>query len=415
MPHHVDPFLLELFVIFLWAKIAAELFEQFKLPAVLGEILAGIILGPYAAGMIIPSDAVNSIAQVGAMFLLFSVGLETPPRTLVQHGRQSLTVASAGILLPFLFGFGYMRWSHHAPLHESLFIAAALVATSVGITARVLGDLGVLQSRAAKIILGAAVFDDILGMLLLAVIVGIVSGGPLKYFQLAVLIAEAVGFAFFMIFIAPRLIHSMRPGLRRMSSHNAPLIIALAICLGLSALAQKVGLAAIIGAFFAGLAFAEYSPEWQLEPRVHALTEFLAPFFFFTMGARLNLSVFNNHAIIVAAVVVSIIAILTKVIGCGAAVWNEGRLIVLRVGVGMTPRGEVGLIVALIGLQMNMISQNAYAIVLAMTGVTTLFAPPMLRVLFRHEARGLAAADVLSGGDLSSQSLNLAHENEAVR
>jgi Kef-type K+ transport system membrane component KefB len=385
--HHVDPFLLELFVIFLWAKIAAELFEQLSLPAVLGEIVAGVILGPYALKLVIPSEAVDSIAQVGAIFLLFSVGLETPPRSLVQHGRKSLVVAGAGILLPFFFGFGYMRWIRHDVLHESLFIAAALVATSVGITARVLGDMGVLQSRAAKIILGAAVFDDILGMLLLAVIVGIVSEGTLQYLQLTVLTAEAVGFAVFMIFFAPRLIHRMRPGLRRMSSHDAPLVIALAICLGLSALAMKVGLAAIIGAFFAGLAFAEYAPEWHLEPRVHALTEFLAPFFFFTMGARLDLHVFSNQSIIVASVVVSIIAILTKVLGCGAAVWNEGRMNMLRVGVGMTPRGEVGLIVALVGMQMNMITPSAYAIVLAMTGATTIFAPPMLRILFRSEAK----------------------------
>lgn len=385
MPHHVDPFLLELFVIFLWAKIAAELFEQLRLPAVLGELLAGIVLGPYATKMVEPSDAVISIAQVGAIFLLFSVGLATPPRTLVQYGRKSLLVAAGGILLPFLFGFSYMRYFRGDNLHESLFVAAALVATSVGITARVLGDMGVLQSRAARIILGAAVFDDILGMLILAVVVGIVSEKSLQYFQLAVLTAEAVGFAIFMIFVAPRVIHRMRPGLRRMSSHDAPLIIALSICLGLSALAQKVGLAAIIGAFFAGLAFAEYSPEWQLGVRVNALTEFLAPFFFFTMGAQLNLSVFSNHTIIVASIVVSVIAIITKVAGCGFAAWGEGRKNMLRVGVGMTPRGEVGLIVALIGLQMNMISQNAYAIVLAMTGATTLFAPPVLRLLFRED------------------------------
>ncbi|MEO8727067.1 MAG: cation:proton antiporter [Acidobacteriaceae bacterium] len=383
MPHHVDPFLLELFVIFLWAKIAAELFEQLHLPAVLGEILAGIILGPYAAKLVEPSDAVISLAQVGAIFLLFSVGLATSPRTLVQVGRRAMLVAGAGIFLPFLFGFGYMRWFRADNLHESLFVAAALVATSVGITARVLGDLGVLQSRAAKIILGAAVFDDILGMLILAVVVGVVSEKSLQYFQLVVITVEALGFAIFMIFVAPRIIHRIRPGLRRMSSHDAPLIIALAICLGLSAMAEKVGLAAIIGAFFAGLAFAEYSPEWQLEVRVGALTEFLSPFFFFTMGARLNLSVFRNGAIIKAAIIVSIIAILTKVIGCGLAAWGEGSQNMLRVGVGMTPRGEVGLIVALIGLQMNMISQNAYAIVLAMTGVTTLVAPPLLRLLFR--------------------------------
>src|SRR5206468_3085639 len=160
-------------------------------------------------------------------------------------------------------------------------------------------------------------------MLLLAVVVGVVSGGSLKYFQLAVLTAEALGFAFFMIFIAPRLIHRMRPGLRRMSSHNAPLIIALAICLGLSALAQKVGLAAIIGAFFAGLAFAEYSPEWQLEPRVHAITEFLAPYFFFVMGAKLNLRVFKGD-VITAAIVVCVLAIISKLVGCGLPVIREG-------------------------------------------------------------------------------------------
>src|SRR5206468_7017005 len=170
--------------------------------------------------LVIPSDAIESIAQVGAIFLLFSVGLETSPRTLVQNGRNAIMVAMAGIILPFFFGYGYMSWFQHAPVHQSLFVAAALVATSVGITARVLGDMGVLQSRAAKIILGAAVFDDILGMLLLAIIVGIVSEGTLQYLQLTVLTIEAVGFAVFMIFFAPRLSHRMRPGLRRMSSHD---------------------------------------------------------------------------------------------------------------------------------------------------------------------------------------------------
>jgi Kef-type K+ transport system membrane component KefB len=143
-------------------------------------------------------------------------------------------------------------------------------------------------------------------------------------------------------------------------------------------------MAAIIGAFFAGLVFADYSPEWNLRPRVHAINEFLAPFFFFTMGARLNLRTFNRQ-IVVEVLVISALAIGSKVLGCGLPVLREGRKVALQVGIGMTPRGEVALIVALVGLQMNMISSSAYAIVICMTAVTTIIAPPLLRVVFRDE------------------------------
>jgi Kef-type K+ transport system membrane component KefB len=174
----------------------------------------------------------------------------------------------------------------------------------------------------------------------------------------------------------------MRPGLERMETHNAPLILALAICLGLSVVAEKIGMAAIIGAFFAGLAFAEYAPEWNLVPRVSAINEFLAPFFFFIMGAKLNLSVFSRY-VVLSAIVVSLLAIVSKLLGCGLPVIKEGWHTAAKVGVGMTPRGEVGLIVALIGLQMKMISEAAYAIVIFMTAATTLFAPITLRYLYR--------------------------------
>jgi Kef-type K+ transport system membrane component KefB len=259
-----------------------------------------------------------------------------------------------------------------------------MVATSVGITARVMADMQVLGSRTAKIILGAAVFDDILGMILLAVVGGIVSTGGIRWVHLGVLTVEAIGFAVFMIFYGPKLVRRMRPGVERLTMHDAPLILALAICLGLSVAATKIGMAAIIGAFFAGLIFADYSPEWNLQPRAHAINEFLAPFFFFTMGSRLDLHVFTPN-VIVSAIVISVLAVLSKIIGCGLPVIREGWLTFLRVGVGMTPRGEVALIVAAIGLQMNMISQSAYAIVIFMTAVTTMLAPPLLRVLFKIE------------------------------
>jgi Kef-type K+ transport system membrane component KefB len=174
----------------------------------------------------------------------------------------------------------------------------------------------------------------------------------------------------------------MRPGLERMSMHDAPLILALAIALGLSVAATKIGMAAIIGAFFAGLIFADYSPEWNLQPRAHAINEFLAPYFFFTMGAHLDIRVFSGN-VWLSASIISLLALVSKIVGCGLPVIREGWRNALRVGVGMTPRGEVALIVAAIGLQMNMISQQSYAIVIFMTAVTTVFAPPVLRLLYK--------------------------------
>ncbi|MBV8207912.1 MAG: cation:proton antiporter [Acidobacteria bacterium] len=379
MPH--DTLLLELFAIFVWAKVFGEVFEQMSLPAVLGEILAGVVLGPFATALVVPNDTVYSIAEVGAVFLLFSVGLETRPKELIRVGRQSLGVAVLGIVVPLLLGFVYMRLRGEAA-HESVFVAAAMVATSVGITARVLADLHVLHTRVARIILGAAVFDDILGMVLLAVVIGLVSAGGVQWLQLAVLLAEAAGFAIAMIFLGPRLVQEMRPGLSRLSSQNAPLILSLAICLGLSVAAERIGLAAIIGAFFAGLAFAEYSPEWNLQPRVGAINEFLAPYFFFSMGSRLDIHVFRGH-VLVAAVIITLLAVVSKVVGCALPLLREGMGTALRVGFGMMPRGEVALIVALVGVQMKIVSQPAYAIVIFMTAATTLLAPPLLRLLFR--------------------------------
>jgi Kef-type K+ transport system membrane component KefB len=382
MPHGTDTLLLELFAIFVSAKLCGELFERIGLPGVLGEILAGVVLGPYTTALISPSDTVYSIAEIGAIFLLFTVGLETQAEGLIRVGRQSLGVAIAGIVVPFVFGFAYMTLRGE-PAQEATFVAAAMVATSVGITARVMADMRVLHTRVARIILGAAVFDDILGMVLLAVVVGLASQGGIQWVHLIVLFAEAIGFAVFMIFLGPRLVRHLRPGLQRMSTQNAPLIFALAICLGLSVAAEKIGLAAIIGAFFAGMAFAECSPEWNLQPRVHAINEFLAPFFFFTMGARLDVHVFTGE-IWTAAIIVSLLAIVSKVVGCGLPVLREGRSTALLVGIGMMPRGEVALIVALVGLQMKMVSAGGYAIVIFMTAATTLIAPPILRYLFRH-------------------------------
>jgi len=390
MPHGTDSLLLQLFTIFVWAKVFGELFERLHLPAVLGEILAGVVLGPYAARFIIPGDTINSIAEIGAVFVLFTVGLETSPADLIRVGRLSLGVAIAGVVLPFALGFLFLRLNRE-PTHEAIFVAAAMVATSVGITARVLRDLNAHRSRTAQIILGAAVFDDILGMLLLGMLVSTASTGGVQWVHLGLVALEAVGFAVFMIFLAPRVVDRLEPGIQQMQTQDAPLVLALALCLGLSVAATRIGMAAIIGAFFAGIAFADYSPRWNLEPRAQAINLFLSPFFFFTMGSRLDLSVFSR-SVVMLALALSGLAVISKIVGCGLPLYREGWRSMLQVGVGMTPRGEVALIVALIGLQMNMISQRAYALVIVMTAITTILPAPFLRMLFKPDGKNHGGA-----------------------
>jgi len=394
--------LIDLFVIFAVTKCFGEIFERFSLPAVLGEILAGITLGPHALGLIHPSDTIYSLAQVSAIFLLFMVGLETSPQEIIQVGGKAIQVALSGMLLTFVLGFGYLSLRHQ-PAHEAMFLGTAMVATSVGITARVLSDMGLLQTPSAKIILASAVFDDVLGMLLLAFVVGVLSPQGLNWISISVLALEAIGFALFMIYVAPRVMRRVSPRLERLSTRNPHLVMALGICLLLSVAAEKVGLAAIIGAFFAGLIFAEYAHEWNLRSGVSAISEFLTPYFFFILGAQLNIHLFTG-LVLVSALVISGLAIFAKIVGCGVPVVSLGRDTALQVGVGMTPRGEVGLIVSLIGLQMKMISDTTYAVVVFMTGVTILVAPFLLRIVFHKERSAMLQ------GETESAEVALQHE-----
>lgn len=383
MDHGPQALLLEMFAIFLAAKVTGEIFERLSLPAVLGEILAGALIGPFALGWVHPSEFTHSIAEVGAIFVLFHAGLETSPNDLIRVGPKALLVAVCGIIVPFTLGYGYMHLRGDGAT-ESIFVGAAMVATSVGITARVLGDLGVLSSSTAKIILGAAVFDDILGMLLLAVVEGLARAGGIQWVKLGVVAIEAVAFALFMIFVGPHIVRRARSRVENLSTRHASLIVALIVCLFLSWLSSVIGMAAIIGAFFAGMIFADYAGDWDLLPRVHAITEFLGPFFFFSIGAQLNARLFSGE-VLIAAVVITALAILSKVVGCGLPVLKDGWHSFFAVGVGMMPRGEVALIIALVGLNSRIVTQSTYAIVVFMTAITTLVAPPVLRYIFRPE------------------------------
>jgi len=378
---HTTQVLLQLFLMFAAAKLLGAVFMRFRQPAVIGEILAGVILGPYVLKIVSPSELTMGIAEIGVIILLFTVGLEIKPNDLLRVGGRATLVAVLGIIIPFAGGFFYMRYVGHSTL-ESVFTGTALVATSVGITARVLADMNILNTEVARVILGAAVVDDILGMILLA-IVSSVSEGHVSYLSLGVVIGEAVAFTLVVVFWGSRVVGRIRPRMNSVYSRNPAFIISLLACLGLSVAASYIGMAAIIGAFLAGLAIADHREEWGITERIYALYEFLVPFFFVVMGAQLNLRTFLDRSIIATALIISTIAILTKLIGCGLGAFKMGARDAIRIGFGMVPRGEVGIIVGLVGLRLHTISDAVYSIVIVMTIITTLMAPPVLRLLFK--------------------------------
>jgi len=375
--------LLELFLMFSSGKLLAEVCERLRQPAVLGEILAGVLLGPSVLALIHPGEMTRGLAEIGAIFLLFTVGLETKPRELFQVGGTAVLVAVLGVIVPFVLGFAYMELSTHAPV-ESVFVGAAMVATSVGITARVLADNGVLTTKMARVILGAAVLDDILGLIVLAVVSSLASG-HVNYLQLGIVSGEAVGFTLLIIFLGPRIVRNVGPRVERLRTRNSGFILAVILCLGLSLASVYIGMAAIIGAFLAGLALAERSAEAHLYENARPIMEFTTPFFFVLLGAQMNLQAAVQPGVLATAAVICLLAIVSKLIGCGLGALRLGWKPALQIGVGMVPRGEVGLIVAAVGLGLHTISDAIYGVVLLMSIVTTVFAPPLLRILLKAQ------------------------------
>ncbi|MER3426523.1 MAG: cation:proton antiporter [Pyrinomonas sp.] len=377
--------LLSLFIMLAAAKVMAEIFERLRQPAVVGEILAGIIIGPSALKLVAPSELTGALAELGVIFLLFTVGLETKPSAILRVGGRAMTVAVLGVVVPFAGGWLLMRaWG--GDQIEALFLGTAMVATSVGITARVLSMMGLLDAPTSRIILGAAVIDDILGLLVLAVVSSL-AAGEVKYWEIGATAAAAVAFTAFVAFVGAPALTRIAPRFAKLRIGNALFVISLVICLGLSVAAAKIGIAAIIGAFLAGMALAEaVENDHDVHTQTSGVTEFLVPFFLVNIGMQLDLQVFGRASVAVLALIVTVIALLTKLIGCGAGAWGMGWRRMAQVGVGMAPRGEVGIVVALIGLQLGVVEQELYAVVLFMSVATTLIAPPFLRMLFAAEA-----------------------------
>jgi Kef-type K+ transport system membrane component KefB len=391
--------LLTLFVMLLAAKLLAEVFERLRQPAVVGEILAGVIIGQSVLGWVAPSEVTNTLAEIGVIFLLFTVGLETKPSAIFNVGKSAALVAVLGVVAPFVGGYLLMRAWGGASI-EALFIGTAMVATSVGITARVLSAMGLLDAPTSRIILGAAVIDDILGLLVLAVVAS-AAKGAIDYLEIGTTAALAIGFTTFVVLVGAPVMMRIAPRIERLRVGDSFFVFGLVFCLGLSAAAAYIGVAAIIGAFLAGMALAESAEgNHEMRRQTNGVTEFLVPFFLVNIGMQLDLNVFRELSVIALTLLVTLLAVATKLLGCGAGALSLGWRSAGQVGVGMVPRGEVGIVVAQIGLSLGVINNALYGVVLFMAVATTLIAPPFLKVLFASEAAAKGKIDVDDAGGI---------------
>jgi Kef-type K+ transport system membrane component KefB len=388
--------LLAMVVVLAAAKIMAELFERIGQPAVVGEILAGVLIGPSLLNLVQPGDVTEALAEIGVVFLLFTVGLETHPSVIFKVGRRATVVAVLGVIVPFVAGWGLLLiWPGHSWI-EAIFLGASMVATSVGITARVLSVMGLVSLETSRVILAAAVIDDIIGLLVLSV-VSSVANGRVNYLGILSTGVLAIGFTLVAARFGVHAVNRVKGPVNELRINHSFLVFSLLLCFGLAAVASLIGIAGIVGAYLAGVALSEAVDEGEhLHHQAQALTEFTAPFFLVGIGMKLNLAVFRSPQTLVLSLVVIALAILTKVIGCGLGAAGMQRRQVIQVAVGMVPRGEVGIVVAQFGLAMGVVGDVVYGVVLAMVVATTLIAPLLIKPAFVGEPRHQPQAEFSS-------------------
>ncbi len=374
--------LLQLLVAFGLARLLGRAGERVGLPGVIGELTAGVILGPRILGLLHESELFDALAELGVILLLFMAGLETHVRQLLAVRRPATGAALLGAALPFAAGL-LAAWALDYGSIESLFVATALMATSVGITVRVLRDLGIEQTRSVRIILGAAVLDDILGLLVLVVVAAFALGHA-NYVEIVLLAIEAVTYVVFVSLMGPWAVGRMSRILRHLPQ-NTLFELSVVLMLALSLLAEYIGLAAIIGSFLAGLVIADLKEHTELERQFTPLSWFFVPFFFVLMGTHIDLSAFTRPRMLAATVAFTVIAVATKYYGALFGARGEGRRIAREVGVGMVPRGEVGIVVAGVALSTGVVSEDTYTAVVAMVVLTTFIAPFLMKLVFEAE------------------------------
>lgn len=400
---HGDPVagvILSLAVILVAAKFGGHLASKVGQPPVLGELIAGVVIGNlplvgfHGLAYLNTDASVNMLAGIGVILLLFSVGLESTVGQMMQVGLSSLLVATFGVIGPFALGWGVGVWllPTHS-IYEHMFLGATLTATSVGITARVLKDLGRAQSKEARIILGAAVIDDVQGLLILSVVSGIIAaanvGGSLSIGDIGITLLKAAVFLVGSLAVGVKLSPRLFSLASRLQTQGVLVATGLSLCFLLSWLANSIGLAPIVGAFAAGLILEDLHyrdfmdrGEHSLEELIEPISSFLTPVFFVLMGIHTDLRSFAEPGVLGLAGALTIAAIIGKQI-CMFGVIGKG-FDRLSVGIGMIPRGEVGLIFASIGLTLvvageRIIDANIFSAVVVMVIVTTLITPPALK------------------------------------
>jgi Kef-type K+ transport system membrane component KefB len=375
-------FLLAFAAALLGGKLFGELSERIGQPAVLGELLAGVVLGPSLLGLVPLSSGILLIAEIGVILLLFEIGLETDLGELLAVGGPAMAVALVGMALPFIGGYVLTRVAGFTAL-TAIFVGAALTATSIGITSRVLSELNALASRDGQIILGAAVADDILGLVVLAVVSQIAATGSVSLWQAAQ--AAALSFAFLLV----ALVVGMPLGrilvrfVGRGSVRGILVAVSVAFALLAALGAQTAGSAAIVGAFAAGLVLARTDRGDDIDKAVRPVVDVFAPIFFVSIGAQVDVGYLNpavpaNRQALLLALALTVIGILGK-FAAGFAAWGGVRR--SFIGAGMIPRGEVGLIFAQIGKQNGALPEPVFIAVVIAVFATTFVTPPLLKAL----------------------------------
>lgn len=377
--------ILHVLIILFAAKIFGEASERLGQPPVLGELLAGIVLGASVLGLVAPNDVLHVLAEFGAIVLLFEVGLESDLEEFLRVGASAAAVAVIGVAGPFVVGYFAAQWFGLDCL-TSMFIGATLTATSVGITARTLSDIGRLRTPEAKVILGAAVIDDVIGLIILAVVAGLVKTHAVSAWGIAKISLLAVGFLIGALAIgvpvAPRVLNIVR----RLRTRGTLTVSAIIFAFGMAYLAHELKLATIVGAFAAGLVLAKTEDQAHIQERIKPVADIFVPIFFVMLGVSVDVMAFDpsksgSAGILMLTGVLIVIAIAMKLCA-GLGVLRRG-VKRLAVGIGMIPRGEVGLIFASFGLANGVIKQDLYSAIVAVVAVTTFVTPPLLKLALR--------------------------------
>jgi Kef-type K+ transport system membrane component KefB len=388
--------IISLSILLFSAKIFAEIFQRINQPVVLGELVAGIIVGPYALGglplfggepLVVLDETVKYIGELAAIIILFIAGLEITPREFLRGGVASFTVGALGVIVPFSVGFVVLS-IYGLNSFETLIVATALTATSIAISIQVLTELGKMQSKEARLILGAAIVDDVLAIAILSVVVTMVQSGDTtpQMMDIAFLILKILGlFAVLLIgaiFLIPRILHREKLWRSKGSIEG----ITTAIFFGIAGIAAYVGLSPIVGAFAAGMAVASTKLIKQVEEYAHKLQFIFAPLFFAIIGAQVDLRGVNIDVLVISGIIIAI-AISTKLAGCGlpSLIFLKDKTGSMRVGIGMISRGEVGLIVAGVGVTSGVLSTNIYTSIIIMVALTTIITPIWLKKSFKNK------------------------------